>query len=325
MIQAQIEDTELVAHLDSLPKDDMAVFVMAEGRVRGALFHGTHFVNQMRAQHKTGILETMVLGQASLCGALLLPTMKGREHVTWRYEIDGPAQGFSIEADSSGYVRGYLFTDVIPVEKPLESWNLSPFLGEGTLSMATMHEGDREPYTSSVAVNHKNIALDLAYYFNQSEQIQTAFNTGIQMDKQGRVIGAGGMFLQVLPETGGQFKGVQKLGSQLNTSADKKADEDLIDRVELAFKTAPSLGQWFSEKGTIEDIVYGLFREFKPSIALHRDVRYDCPCSKESYVDYIRRLPKAELEDMKANGPDPLEVSCRNCGSVYHIPLSEIM
>ena len=71
MIQAQIEDTELVAHLDSLPKDDMAVFVMAEGRVRGALFHGTHFVNQMRAQHKTGILETMVLGQASLCGAYL--------------------------------------------------------------------------------------------------------------------------------------------------------------------------------------------------------------------------------------------------------------
>ncbi len=324
MIQAQIEDSDLIAHLDSLPKDDMAVFVMAEGRVRGALFHGTHFVNQMRAQHKTGILETMVLGQASLCGALLLPTMKGREHVTWRYEIDGPAQGFSIEADSSGYVRGYLFTDVIPVEKPLESWDLSPFLGAGTLSMATMHEGDREPYTSSVAVDHKNIALDLAYYFNQSEQIQTAFNTGIQMDKEGRVIGAGGMFLQVLPETGGQFKGVQKLGSQLNTSADKKADADLIDRVELAFKTAPSLGQWFSEKGSIEDIVYGLFREFKPSIALHRDVRYDCPCNKETYINYIRRLPKAELDDMKVKGPDPLEVSCRNCGSVYHISLAEL-
>ena len=325
MIKAQITDEKLNEHLKTLPKDDMAVFVMAEGRVRGALFHGTRFVNQMRYQHKTGILETMVLGQASLCGALLLPTMKGREHVTWRYEIDGPAQGFSVEADSSGYVRSYLFTDVIPVEKPLENWDLSPFLGKGTLSMATMHEGDKEPYTSSVAVDSRNIALDLAYYFDQSEQIQTAFNTGIQMDREGRVIGAGGMFLQVLPETGGQFKGVQKLGSQINTSGDKKTDTELIDRLELAFKTAPSLGQWFSEKGTLEDIIYGLFREFKPSIALHRDVRYDCPCSRESYVDYIKRLPKAELEDMRTNGPNPLEVVCRNCGSVYKIPLSDIL
>jgi molecular chaperone Hsp33 len=84
------------------------------------------------------------------------------------------------------------------------------------------------------------------------------------------------------------------------------------------------LGQWFSEKGTIEDIVYGLFREFKPSIALHRDVRYDCPCNKETYINYIRRLPKEELDDMKVKGPDPLEVSCRNCGSVYHISLAEL-
>ena len=76
---------------------------------------------------------------------------------------------------------------------------------------------------------------------------------------------------------------------------------------------------------TLEDIIYGLFREFKPSIALHRDVRYDCPCSRESYVDYIKRLPKAELEDMRTNGPNPLEVVCRNCGSVYKIPLSDIL
>ena len=41
MIKAQINDKELVEHIESLPKDEMAVFVMADGRVRGALFHGT--------------------------------------------------------------------------------------------------------------------------------------------------------------------------------------------------------------------------------------------------------------------------------------------
>ena len=316
MIKAQIQDQELNAHLQRLPKDDMVVFVLADGRARGALFHGTHFVNQMRAQHNTGILETMVLGQASLCGALLLPTLKGKEHVTWRYEVDGPAQGFSVEVDSTGYIRGYLFTDNIPVEKPLEDWDLSPFLGTGTMSMSTLFEGDKNPYVSSIQIDKRNIAQDLVQFFDQSVQTKTAFNTGIQMDKQGRVVGAGGLFLQLMPDMGGTK------GSKLSTV--DISDDQLIDKLEIAFKTLPSLGKWFSEGQKLEDLVYGLFREFKPSIALHRDVRYDCPCSKDLYLSHIRNLPSYELFDIRKNGPDPLEVRCRNCSSVYRIPISEI-
>lgn len=316
MIKAQIQDQELLTHLQKLPKDDMVVFVLADGRARGALFHGTHFVNQMRAQHNTGILETMVLGQASLCGALLLPTLKGKEHVTWRYEVDGPAEGFSVEVDSTGYVRGYLFTDNIPVEKPLENWDLSPFLGTGTMSMSTLFEGDKNPYVSSIQIDKRNIAQDLVQFFDQSVQIKTAFNTGIQMDKQGRVIGAGGLFLQLMPDMGGTK------GNKLSTA--DISDEQLIDKLEIAFKTLPSLGKWFSEGQKLEDLVYGLFREFKPSIALHRDVRFDCPCSKDLYLSHIRNLPSYELFDIRKNGPDPLEVCCRNCSSVYRIPISEI-
>lgn len=317
MIKAEIEDKDLESKINSLPKDEMVVFVLCDGRARGALFHGTRFVNQMRAQHKTGILETMVLGQASLCGAMLLPTLKGREHLTWRYEIDGPAQGFSVEVDTTGYVRSYLFNDHIPVEKPLESWDLSPFLGEGTMTLTTLFEGDKNPYTSSISINKKNIAADLVDFFDQSVQTKTAFNTGIQMDKTGRVIGAGGLFLQVMPGTGGtKGKGV--------FSEENLSDDELIDKLELAFKTAPSLGTWFSEGHTNEDLVYGLFREFNPSIAVRRTVSYDCPCSKEGYINHIRQLPAAELADIKKNGPDPLEIICRNCNSVYRIPVSEL-
>lgn len=320
MIKQEIKDQELIEHIKRLPKDEMAVFVMADGRIRGAFFHGTRFVNQARLQHNLGILETMVFGQASLCGALMIPMMKGKEHLTMRYEVEGPAQGFSIEADSKGSVRGYLFNDHIPVEKPLENWDLSPFLGAGTLTVSTLHEGDKNPFTSSVEVDTGNIAKDLAWYYKQSEQLSTAFNTGIQMDKMGRVIGAGGMMLQILPETGG----TKKVGSAKSSSADTKADEELIERAELAFKTAPSLGQWFSENGSLEDMIYGLFREFKPSIALKRNISFDCQCNEESYLDYIKRLPAAELEEIRKNGPDPLEITCRNCGSVYRIPVSRI-
>lgn len=319
MKKIEIADKELVEKINVLPKDEMAVFVMADGRIRGALFHGTRFVNQMRAQHNLGILESLVLGQASLCAALMIPLMKGQEHLCWKYDVDGPAAGFSVEADSTGYVRGFLYNEHIPVDKPLENWDLKPFLGTGSMSVSRIHKEDSAPHISTVEVNSGNIAEDLAWYYKQSEQISTAFNTGIQFDRQGRVIGAGGMFLQVMPETGGK----NNSGASKSSSSDAEADGQFLARVEMAFKTAPSLGQWFSEGGKIEDIVYGLFREFTPSIALRRDIRYDCPCSEETFANYIKMLPKQERDDILRK-KEPLEIQCRNCGSVYTISVEKL-
>lgn len=319
MKKIEIADKELVEKINVLPKDEMAVFVMADGRIRGALFHGTRFVNQMRAQHNLGILESLVLGQASLCAALMIPLMKGQEHLCWKYDVDGPAAGFSVEADSTGYVRGFLYNEHIPVDKPLENWDLKPFLGTGSMSVSRIHKEDSAPHISTVEVNSGNIAEDLAWYYKQSEQISTAFNTGIQFDRQGRVIGAGGMFLQVMPETGGK----NNSGASKSSSSDAEADGQFLARVEMAFKTAPSLGQWFSEGGKIEDIVYGLFREFTPSVALRRDIRYDCPCSEETFANYIKMLPKQERDDILRK-KEPLEIQCRNCGSVYTISVEKL-
>ena len=322
MIKKQIEDKELNEFLQTLEEDKLRIFTMAEGRVRGALFHGTRFVNQLRAQHNLGILETYILGQASLCGALTIPMMKDMEHTAIKFEGTGPAQGYSVESSSTGYVRSYLFNEHIHLDKPLESWDLKPFLGEGNLTFSRVHKDDKYPQSSTVAVNSGNIATDFATYFAQSEQINTAFNSSIQFDKQGRVIGAGAMYLQIMPKTGG----TAKLGSQVDSHAEEtEEDEDLLRRVENAFKACPSLGLLFSEKQVdSEDIIIGLFREFSPTITFKRDIIFDCKCNEEYYINYLRTLPKEQIEDIKKNGPDPLEIICRNCGSIYKIPVEKI-
>ena len=322
MIQAKITDKELLKHLDSLEPDKLRIFTMANGRIRGALFHGTRFVNQLRANHNLGILETMIFGQACLAGALTIPMMKDREHTVIKYEGNGSADGYSVEADSTGYVRGFLYNEHIPVNKPLENWDLKEFLGVGNLTFSRVHKDDKYPQSSTVDVDSGNIATDFATYFAQSEQIDTAFNTSIQMDKQGRVIGAGSMYIQIMPKTGG----TAKLGSQVDSHVEEdEDDEKMIQKVENAFKACPSLGLLYSEKEVdSEDIILGLFREFEPTITMQRDITFDCPCNEEMYVNYIKNLPKDQLDDIKKNGPDPLEVTCRNCGSVYHIPVSKL-
>ena len=322
MIKKEIADKELNEFLQTLEEDKLRIFTMAEGRVRGALFHGTRFVNQLRAQHNLGILETYILGQASLCGALTIPMMKDMEHTAIKFEGNGPAQGYSVEASSTGFVRSFLFNEHIQLDKPLESWDLNPFLGEGTITFSRIHKDDKYPQSSTVEVNSGNIATDFATYFAQSEQINTAFNSSIQFDKQGRVIGAGAMYLQIMPKTGG----TAKVGSQVDSHAEETAeDEDLLRRVENAFKACPSLGLLYSEKQVdSEDIIIGLFREFSPTISLTRDVIFDCKCNEEYYINYLRTLPKEQIEDIKKNGPDPLEIICRNCGSIYKIPVEKI-
>ena len=322
MIKKEIEDKELNEFLQTLEEDKLRIFTMAEGRVRGALFHGTRFVNQLRAQHNLGILETYILGQVSLCGALTIPMMKDMEHTSIKFEGNGPAQGYSVEASSTGFVRSYLFNEHIQLDKPLESWDLKPFLGEGTITFSRIHKDDKYPQSSTVEVNSGNIATDFATYFAQSEQTNTAFNSSIQFDKQGRVIGAGAMYLQIMPKTGG----TAKVGSQVDSHAEETAeDEDLLRRVENAFKACPSIGLLYSEKEVdSEDIILGLFREFSPTISLTRDVIFDCKCNEDYYINYLRTLPKDQIEDIKKNGPDPLEIICRNCGSIYKIPVEKI-
>ncbi len=327
MIKATIEDKELSEYLNVLNKDEMIHFTMAEGRIRGAIFHGTHFVNQMKAQHNSGILESYILGQACLSAALLIPAlMKGREHINWRYDVeDSPAKGFSVEADSTGWVRGYLLADHIPVDKPLENWDLKPFLGgDGFMTIQTTRPGDKYPQTSSVNTTG-NIADDLVFYFDRSEQLKTALTTSIQMDRTARIIGAGGIFIQMMPKTGGQFKGVKKLGSQIDSSRDENdnSDDELVSGVEECWRRAPSLGTWFSQGRTPQSFLQEVFKDYSPIPALTRDIIYDCPCCKENFLRYVKSLPANELQDIKQKG-EVLELVCRNCNSVYHIDPSEI-
>ena len=322
MIKAPISDKELFDFINTLKDDQLQVFTAANGRLRGAIFHGTRFVNQLRLQHKLGILETYILGQACLCAGMTIPMMKDEEHVVIKYEGMGPAQGYSVEADSKGYVRGYLYEQNIPITKELDGWDLADFMGPGTLTFSRVHKDDKFPQSSTVEVSGANVALDFATYFAQSEQINTAFNSSIQFDKQGRVIGAGAMYIQVMPKTGGT---AGDGGNKDSRDQDTEDDEKLITKIENAFKACPSLGLLYSENEVDnEDIVVGLFREFNPVITVTRDIIFDCPCSEQKFIDYLKTLPPDQLKEMKEDSKDSIQIECRNCGSLYQIPVNKI-
>ena len=175
MIKAKIEDRGQEDFLKSLPDDSKDVYLLSGGQVRLTLVSATHIVNQMKANQRTGLLETYVLGQAYIAGLLLTSTIKGDDRVQLTIECGGPIKGISVEAWAAGAVRGYLMENPIHLSTPLKSLDTSLLFGPGFLTVSRVLEGSKEPVSGTVMLQYGNIAKDLAVYFDESEQTPTLF------------------------------------------------------------------------------------------------------------------------------------------------------
>ena len=228
--------------------------------------------------------------------------LKGVDRLSLKIECSGPIKGLTVEANAFAEVRGFLKRVPIPIDKPMENFDLSPFFGAGFLEVTKHLEDAKQPFTGKVALKYGNIALDLANYYLTSEQIPTAFNLGIKFDQHGSVTGAGGLFLQAMPE------------------AQDELTLDLEDRV----NNLPSLGEVFTEDKDPESLVRDVFQQHSPRFLANRRIEFMCHCNKERLRSYLTLLPINELEDIRNNGPFPLEMRCHNCSTAYHFDRSDI-
>jgi len=288
-------------HLASA-KDRIYRFFLAGGQVRGALLHGTRMVNEMRANHELGILETLVLGHAYLGVGLMTANLKGSDRVGLRIECSGPVKGLDVESNAFGEVRGHLKQVPIPLEKPPESFNLSPFFGAGFIRVTRFLEDAKSPFTGQVEMRYGSIARDLAWYYLTSEQIPTAFNLSVKFDTNGVVTGAGGLFLQVMPE----------------------ADEAIIKELENLVVSLPSIGESFAADLPARDLVQEAFCKQSPEFLADYRVEFMCHCNREKIQNMLMMLPTHDLKDIRDNGPFPLEIKCHHCNTAYLFEKEEL-
>lgn len=302
MIKQKITDSLLNNHLAKIKSDKIDIFLLNKGTVRGAILHGTKMINQMRVNHNLGILETLTLGQAYTGAGLMTSMVKGNDRISFAIECGGLIKGLSVEAGADGNVRGYLFANPIPITKPVESFDLSPFFGPGFLSVTKHMESSKQPFTGQVMLQHGRIAKDLANYFLESEQINTAFVLSVYFDKEGRALGAGGLFLQALPG----------------------AEDTALESLEGAIGKIPSLGKFFSTGGSAKILIEESFKEFSPEIIGEKHVSFNCECSKERFTSFLASMDNSDKDEILKNGPFPLTTTCHNCGTDYQFSKEEL-
>ena len=300
MIKAPIEDIEIKEHIASLPADRREVFLLADESVRLSCVSATEMLNQMKANHRLGFLESYILGQGYIAGALLSSEVKGNDRIQLSVECGGPVKGMDIEAWACGAVRGYLRQNPIVLEKPLDSLDTNLLFGPGFLSITKLLEGSKTPFTGQIMMEYGSLAEDLALYYQQSEQTPSLFYISIHFDKQGRIWGAGGIFIQALPG----------------------CRDDVLARLQECASGLPKLGKAISEGMDVKDYILREFEGFTPKHLEHSPIGCSCPCSKKHYEKYLASLPESEKKDI-LNGDFPLRLECLNCGTEYEFTKSE--
>jgi len=276
-------------------RDKLYHFVMAQDTIRAVAVNGTRMINEMRWNHELGILETLVLGHAYLGAALMSANLKGYDRLAVVVECSGPIKGLSVESNAFGEVRGYLKQVPIPITRPPEDFNLSPFFGAGFLSVTKFLEDAKHPFTGKVEMAYGSLAKDLAHYHLTSEQVPTSFSLSIVFDSQGEVWGAGGLFLQALPG----------------------ADDDVLTHLEQLVNGLPSLGKVVNEDDFPNQWIDQTFGFLAPRILDQRGVEFMCHCNPRQIQTMLSMLDLKELKHMAENGPFPVQIRCHNCNTEY--------
>lgn len=303
MIKKDIFEKDIRKQFKASAKDRIYRFMLADQSIKGAVVHTTKMVNEMRANHELGPLETLVLGQAYIAASLLTSGLKEKnDRISLNIKCSGPIKGLDVEANGYGEVRGYMKTGAIEVERPDMLKSLSSLFGAGFLSVTRYLEESAVPYSGHVALEYGSIAEDLANYFLVSEQIPTGFKLSVYFDDAEEVRGAGGILLQAMP------------GAEV-----KKLSE-----AETIIQGINSLGEAFSKGISPQDLIQERFSSLTPRFLENSLIEFFCRCSKDRMKGYLNSLSGQEKMDIQENGPFPLEVRCHHCNSSYRFTKEEL-
>lgn len=274
-------------------------FLLAGKSIRGAILDGSALLRQTQEQQRLDQVEAFILGQALLACALMAAPLKGRDEIGLRIDCTGPVKGLIAEATASGEVRGYLKS--LPIPRP-EHFNsleatesLLPLWGEGFLTVTRYLEEGRQPFSGSVKLQSGDIGAEVSRYYHSSEQIPTTLLLSLTPDEQGTIIAAGGVLLQALPG----------------------AEPGIFSLLQQRVTTLPPLGEALVKGQSASSWLLTHFSNHSPEILAEKQIILHCRCNEERMRRLLLHLALADLEDMRDNGPFPLQITCHFCNREY--------
>jgi len=259
----------------------------------------TETVEKARVLHDTFPTATAALGRTMSAALLLSSLLKDEQKVIVQVAGDGPLHGVVAEADAQCRVRSYIRQPHVHLGLKDGKLDVGRAIGKGFFNVIK-DLGLRDYYQGSVPLQTGEIATDLAYYLNKSEQIPAAVSLGVYVETDNAARASGGFMIHSLPG-----------------SSDEVIDylEDRLTRVrQVSAMIREGLGP-----GQIIEEALGL--PFK--IVEEKDVRYYCHCTRDRVLDAIASIGKQDIEDLIKKG-ETVQVQCEFCKAEYQVARAEL-
>jgi molecular chaperone Hsp33 len=282
--------------------DYMLRAITQDGKVRIYAALTTQTVEEAKKIHQMNPTPSVALGRTLTAAALMAGTLKDTgSTITIQIKGDGPIGGIIAVTDANSNVRGYVnhpWFD-LPINER-GKFDIAGAVGKGYLNVIT-DLGMKEPYIGRVDLVSGEIAEDITFYYAHSEQTPTVTSLGVLVGREGRILNAGGLFIQLMPN----------------------CDEQTISWLEGCIQKMPAITKLLEEEKTLEEILRDVLPGRELAFLDTRPVTYQCNCSRERMERNLLSLGMKDLEELAAE-QEETELVCHFCESKYHFRRSEI-
>lgn len=277
--------------------EDTLTIATAEG-VRIYAITTKNLVQEAADRHHTSHLATAALGRAMSGALMLAATMKDGERILLKLKGDGPMGEVVAEAQGTS-VRGYVGEPDVFMPLKNGKLDIGGALGQGTITI-TRYLQNGESFTGHAELADGEIATDITNYLYMSEQTPSSVALGVLVDKDGKVLAAGGYFIQAMPG----------------------CDEEVLEKLGNNVAVTPYVTQLLELGYTPEKIIEVLARGLEFDIKESMPVKFSCGCSKDKILNMLAALSQDDI-DYLTEQPDT-EVHCQYCNKVYHFTSEEL-
>lgn len=264
--------------------------IYIKGNIRVYLSDLTDVAQTAITKQKTTPLASLALATSVVAfGPFAIIKTHGRTSAM--IKSNGSIKNIIVESNSSGDIRALVGNNEILTEwdelseEKINAIPLPLAIGDsGTLKI--VHEYDDENFGGEVMLTKSDVVTDLAYYFDQSEQIYTAVVADVHLESKNKLKRATSAIFQMLPGF---------------TEEDTTWLETFIKQNKLS-------------KNTIEEYA----KKFDGNYLASKELRWNCTCSTEKMKSLVNLLGEEEQKAIIAEHGF-IEVTCNFCNEKYII------
>ena len=272
-------------------------FQLSNNTIRGNIVRLQTVVSEIVKRHEyPANIESLFADTLSIT-ACLGSRMKHEGVFTIQAKGSGDVSTLFSDITSDGFLRGYI--SLISGFSNIES-NLKSLMGSGHVSFTLDQGKHTKRYQGIVSLEEPSISKITELYFNNSEQLETKFQTfnyfDIEKNNRKNLFSAGLIMLQKMP---------------IENSFDEESNQE-IWRNSLNFLSTIGKEEFLSTNLTSEEILYRLFNELEVTVFDKIIIQDQCRCSDEKIKFAIENLSKKELRDISDENGN-VKVVCEFC------------